>query len=167
MRMRHRQLIALLLSGVLAFTVVGYVIAVGQPIDNGQISKLRGKWKSDVSKTMEFNEKYAKLEECQIAALRQIFGKNTVTFSDSQCEVHTPAYTVKRDGKEIVVDESIDRFPMKILAETDDAIVVQTTENEEDSTDVAFAIWHIEGKYLWTYVGDASGLHLREYFVKE
>ncbi len=138
-----------------------------QPDDNGQTSKLRGKWKSDVSKTMEFNEKYAKLEEGQIAALWQIFGKNTVTFSSSHCEVRTPAYTLKRGDKEIVVGESIDRFPMKILAETDDSIVIQTMDNEKDSTAAEFAIFHVEGKYLWTYVGGAWDLHLREYYLKE
>jgi hypothetical protein len=166
--MRYRRSTALSLVGVLAFILSGHVIAVGRSSDNGQTSKIHGKWKSDVSKTMEFNERYSKLEQEQIIALRQIFGKNTLIFSGSQCEIHVPAYTLKREGKDIVVDESVDRFPVTVLSETDDAIVVKTTVHQNDHTDAVFSIWHVEGEYLWTYVGDmTTGLHLREYFVRE
>jgi hypothetical protein len=124
---------------------------------------LVGRWKSDLDRTMDFNTKNAKLEESQIEALSQIFGKNTLTFTVKECIVHSPKLSIRKGNNTIDLDESTDKISYRVVATAPSSVAIWTKESEGLES---LSIWHFEGEYVWTYLGDSPlhGMHLREYF---
>jgi hypothetical protein len=126
---------------------------------------LVGQWKSDVAKTMAFNERHAKLEPGQIAALKQLFGKNTLAFTDSECTMTMPSVSIKRSGKSVELDALEETFPYFVVATTSDAVAIKVIGATHSKSET-LSIWHFENGYVWTYVGDSpfGWFHVREYF---
>jgi hypothetical protein len=137
-------------------------VAIGQHGANTEHS-LIGSWQSDSARTMDFNEKYAKLSEKQAQALSEIFGKNSLDFSDSVCTIVCPSVSINDVDGAITLEKSVEKLSYRVLGSTPTAIAIITEDSEGTKS---LAIWHFDGDYAWIYVGDSlEGMpHVREYF---
>ena len=151
------------IAKVVLVTVLLSSSVIAEDVDQ----RLLGKWRSDATKTMQFNKEYVRLEKGQIVALEQMFGKLTLEITRTHFNVEVPAYSIIRNGKTIEMEATRERVPYTVIGQTTGAVATKTTHKDAGQFD-ELAIWHVEGNSMWKYVGDSpfGWFHMREYFTR-
>ena len=125
--------------------------------------RLMGKWKSDVKKSMEFNDEFVKLTKEQDHFLRNFLGRMTIEFEERSIECQmAPFKFTKLDGELFEEKDGWDeRNEYDVLGydEINDCISYRSTFAGFESVSTIF----FEDEHLWTY---SPGFHIREYFKR-
>jgi hypothetical protein len=154
--------------GQLAVTVLALILSFTERARAE--NDLLGKWQSDATRSMAFNNQYVKLEEKSSVFLSQLMGHLTITFSTNTVEYEMPGIETKAPGgKKTHLAGFHETHPYKILGRTVDTFAIRTKEPVTGKD--AITTYNFEGpNVIWVYSGGGARqgpiAHLREYFVR-
>ncbi len=125
--------------------------------------RLYGKWKSDLKKTMEFNSKYAKLNDKQTDFFNKIFGQMIIEYREDGTVISY--FPEIHDTSKFSVEE----YNFSVVAKGAECVVITDPLYCELLQTIYFDL--SDNETYWIYVNKhpifrADNMHIREYFTK-
>lgn len=128
---------------------------------------LEGTWSSSIEQFMNFNERWANVDEKAWSFMVQTQGHENITFKNNkEMIIVTPDFEINLGGKKIKVPAKEERININVLGCTDSNIVLKYERNGSEK----ISQLHFEDNGgFWEYMGVAGrdgNSHIREYYSK-
>lgn len=148
-------------AGVVATTLPAFA---KEPEADGKLQashkRLIGKWKSDLKRSIDFNDEHGNLKKEARDVMRQLLGTTTFVYDADSYVVESPAQRITGvTGKVVELDASRERRPYEVLGATDEQVAIK----HEGAFGEEIRILHFEDGCFWIYV---ELNHTREYFER-
>ncbi len=130
-------------------------------------SRLKGKWRSNLKLTTEYNEKKARLTDRQKKAFAKMFGKLEINyFTPGKCEIFTPKEITNFETDNTEQEDTRGVLEYKIIYQNDKLAVLVYKDPLKRETVQTYHF--VNDNTYWIYLGGSglADLNMREYFTK-
>ncbi len=129
--------------------------------------RLYGRWRSNNELSTEYYENNAKLNDVQMNALTQIFGKMEIEyFNHNKCKIVLPDNIIHTGEKNIEIKGFEDIMKFNIIYRNEDIVVILYDDPLQG--EIATILNFVDDDTYWIYLGGNGliDLNTREYFSR-